>query len=120
MGEVPIFGICLGHQMIARALGGKTFKLKFGHHGGNHPVRDERTGKVYITTQNHGFNVNQETLPARDIEITFINLNDGTLEGIRHRKYPVFSVQFHPEAGPGPHDTRFLFDEFISMIEKDL
>jgi len=118
MGEVPIFGICLGHQMIARALGGKTFKLKFGHHGGNHPVRDERSGKVYITTQNHGFNVDQETLPARDIEITFINLNDGTLEGIRHKKYPIFSVQFHPEAGPGPHDTRFLFDEFLSLIEK--
>ncbi|MGQ9616464.1 MAG: glutamine-hydrolyzing carbamoyl-phosphate synthase small subunit [Spirochaetota bacterium] len=118
LGEVPIFGICLGHQMIARALGGKTFKLKFGHHGSNHPVRDERTGKVYITTQNHGFNVAQETLPAEDVELTFINLNDGTLEGLRHKKYPVFSVQFHPEAGPGPHDTRFLFDEFIAMVRK--
>lgn len=119
MGCVPIFGICLGHQMIARALGGKTFKLKFGHHGGNHPVRDERSGKVYITTQNHGFNVAQESLPLHDIELTFINLNDGTLEGLHHKKYPVFSVQFHPEAGPGPHDTRFLFDEFIAMIKRN-
>jgi carbamoyl-phosphate synthase small subunit len=118
IGEVPIFGICLGHQMIGQALGGKTFKLKFGHHGGNHPVRDERTGKVYITTQNHGFNVDTDTLDTGDIEKSFINLNDQTLEGLIHCKYPLFSVQFHPEAGPGPRDTMFLFDEFIDLIEK--
>jgi carbamoyl-phosphate synthase small subunit len=118
IGEVPIFGICLGQQMIGQALGGKTFKLKFGHHGGNHPVRDERTGKVYITTQNHGFNVDIDTLDMKDIRVSFINLNDHTLEGLKHRKYPLFAVQFHPEAGPGPHDTMFLFDEFIDLIKK--
>jgi carbamoyl-phosphate synthase small subunit len=111
-----VFGICLGHQIIGQVLGGRTFKLKFGHHGGNHPVRDERTGKVYITTQNHGFNVQRDTLDDRDIEPTFVNLNDHTLEGLRHRRLPLFSVQFHPEAGPGPHDTRFLFDEFLDMV----
>jgi carbamoyl-phosphate synthase small subunit len=116
LGRVPIFGICLGHQMIGQALGAKTFKLKFGHHGSNHPVRDERTGKVYITTQNHGFNVTENTLARKDIETTFLNLNDQTVEGLKHRKYPLFSVQFHPEAGPGPHDTLWLFDEFIGMI----
>lgn len=116
LGRVPIFGICLGHQMIGQALGAKTFKLKFGHHGSNHPVRDERTGKVYITTQNHGFNVTENTLDRKDIETTFLNLNDQTIEGLKHRKYPLFSVQFHPEAGPGPHDTLWLFDEFIGMI----
>jgi carbamoyl-phosphate synthase small subunit len=104
--------------MIGQALGGKTFKLKFGHHGGNHPVRDERTGKVYITTQNHGFNVDIDTLDMKDIRVSFINLNDHTLEGLKHRKYPLFAVQFHPEAGPGPHDTMFLFDEFIDLIKK--
>ena len=116
MGRVPIFGICLGHQMIGQALGAKTFKLKFGHHGSNHPVRDERTGKVYITTQNHGFNVDEDTLNPNEIETTFLNLNDHTVEGLKHRKHPLFSVQFHPEAGPGPHDTLWLFDEFIEMI----
>ena len=117
LGEVPIFGICLGHQMISQALGAKTFKLKFGHHGGNHPVRDERTKKVYITTQNHGFNVDDETLTREDIEVTFVNLNDHTIEGLKHRKHDLFSVQFHPEAGPGPHDTLWLFDEFLEMVE---
>jgi carbamoyl-phosphate synthase small subunit len=118
IGELPIFGICLGHQMIGQALGGKTFKLKFGHHGGNHPVRDERTKKVFITTQNHGFAVDPATLNAKDTEITFVNLNDGTNEGLRHKKLPLFSAQFHPEAAPGPHDTLSLFEEFLAMIGK--
>jgi carbamoyl-phosphate synthase small subunit len=118
IGEVPVFGICLGHQIIGQALGGKTFKLKFGHHGGNHPVRDERTNKVYITTQNHGFAVDPGTLKGKDVEITFVNLNDRTNEGMRHKTLPLFSVQFHPEAAPGPHDTLALFGEFLEMIAK--
>lgn len=118
LGEVPIFGICLGHQMLVLALGGETFKLKFGHHGGNHPVKDLKTGKISITVQNHGFCVDIKTLPKRDIEITHMNLNDGTLEGIRHKKMPAFSVQFHPESAPGPHDAQYLFDEFISLMER--
>jgi len=117
IGKIPIFGICLGHQIIGQALGAKTFKLKFGHHGGNHPVRDERTSRVFITTQNHGFAVDTEDLKDTDVEITFINLNDFTLEGMKHKKYPLFSVQFHPEAAPGPHDTLFIFDEFINMMK---
>ncbi len=117
IGKVPMFGICLGHQIIGQALGAKTFKLKFGHHGGNHPVRDERTGKVYISTQNHGFAVEIEDLKNKDVELTFINLNDFTLEGMKHKRYPLFSVQFHPEAAPGPHDTLFIFDEFIEMVK---
>ena len=118
LGKVPIFGICLGHQILGQALGGKTFKLKFGHHGANHPVKDTRTGKVSITVQNHGFCVDIDSLNANDIKITHINLNDNTLEGIRHLKLPAFSVQFHPEAAAGPHDAGYLFKEFIKLMEK--
>lgn len=119
IGKIPIFGICFGHQMLGLALGGKTFKLKFGHHGGNHPVKDLKTGKVHITVQNHGFCVDIDSLNKEDIEITHINLNDKTLEGIRHRKLPIFSVQFHPEASPGPHDARYMFTEFVEMMEQN-
>jgi carbamoyl-phosphate synthase small subunit len=118
LGRIPLFGICLGQQIIGLALGGKTYKLKFGHHGANHPVRDARTGKVYITTQNHGFNVDPDTLPPEEIEKTFVNLNDSTLEGMAHRTLPLMSVQFHPEAGPGPHDTLGVFDEFLTLVGK--
>ncbi len=115
LGKLPIFGICLGHQIMGLALGAQTFKLKFGHHGANHPVKDFRTGKIEITSQNHGFSVDPETL-GEDVEITHLNLNDDTIEGIRHTKYPAFSVQYHPEAAPGPHDSRYLFDEFTSLM----
>jgi carbamoyl-phosphate synthase small subunit len=118
IGKIPIFGICLGQQILGLALGGKTYKLKFGHHGANHPVKDLRTEKVYITVQNHGFCVDINSLNKKDIEITHINLNDNTLEGIRHKKFPVFSVQFHPEASAGPHDANYLFEEFITMMKK--
>ncbi len=118
LGRVPLFGICLGQQMLGQAMGGKTFKLKFGHHGGNHPVKDLKSGKVAITVQNHGFCVDIDSLPKRDIEITHINLNDKTLEGIRHRTMPVFSMQFHPEAAPGPRDAEYVFDEFVEMMRK--
>ena len=118
IGKLPIFGICLGHQMLGLALGGKTYKLKFGHHGANHPVKDLRTGKVSITAQNHGFCVDIDTLNKKEVEITHINLNDNTLEGLKLKKLPVFAVQFHPEASPGPHDAGYLFDEFIMMIKK--
>jgi carbamoyl-phosphate synthase small subunit len=114
---IPIFGICLGHQILGQAVGGRTFKLKFGHRGANHPVRNERTGKVEITTQNHGFAVDPTTLPA-DIELSHINLNDQTLEGMRHKRLPVFSVQYHPEASAGPHDSLYLFNEFRAMMKK--
>lgn len=117
--KLPIFGICFGHQMLGLALGGKTYKLKFGHHGANHPVKDLKTGKVHITVQNHGFCVDIDSLNKEDIEITHINLNDHTLEGIRHKKLPIFSVQFHPEASPGPHDAWYMFDEFVEMMERD-
>jgi carbamoyl-phosphate synthase small subunit len=119
LGAVPVFGICMGHQMIGRALGAQTFKLKFGHHGANHPARDERTRKVYITTQNHGFAVDPATLPDDTAEVSFLNLNDQTNEGLRHRTLPLFSVQFHPEAAPGPHDTLSLFDDFLALCRPD-
>jgi carbamoyl-phosphate synthase small subunit len=117
LGRVPIFGICLGHQLCGLALGGKTFKLKFGHHGSNHPVKNLRTEKVEITAQNHGFGVDPDSLPAGDVEITHVNLNDHTNEGMRHRSLPLFSVQYHPEASPGPHDARYLFDDFVTMMD---
>lgn len=117
MGRVPIFGICLGHQLCGLALGGRTFKLKFGHHGSNHPVQNLRTRKVEITSQNHGFCVDPDSLPVGDVEITHVNLNDHTNEGMRHRSLPLFSVQYHPEASPGPHDARYLFDDFMKMMK---
>ncbi|MBU1045358.1 MAG: glutamine-hydrolyzing carbamoyl-phosphate synthase small subunit [Candidatus Omnitrophica bacterium] len=116
--KLPIFGICLGQQMLGLALGGKTYKLKFGHHGGNQPVKDLKTGKIDITVQNHGFCVDIDSLNKNDIEITHMNLNDKTLEGIRHKKLPIFSVQFHPESCPGPHDSAYLFANFGEMIKK--
>ncbi|MGB2868377.1 MAG: glutamine-hydrolyzing carbamoyl-phosphate synthase small subunit [Bacteroidota bacterium] len=116
IGKKPIFGICLGHQLLALALGGKTFKLKFGHRGANHPVKNLRTNEIEITSQNHGFAVDPGSLNPSEIEITHVNLNDGTNEGFRHRELPIFSVQYHPEASPGPHDSDYLFSAFIDMI----
>ncbi len=118
LGKVPMFGICLGQQMLGLAIGCRTFKLKFGHHGGNHPVKDTKTGKVYITVQNHGFCVDIDSLPKGDLEITHMNLNNQTLEGIKHKKLPIFSVQFHPEAGTGPHDAGYMLDNFVEMMEQ--
>jgi len=114
----PVFGICLGHQILGLALGGKTYKLKFGHRGANHPVKDLTTGKVDVTTQNHGFAVDIDSLAGKNVELTHINLNDQTLEGLRHKTLPVFSVQHHPEAAPGPHDAHDLFDRFVGMLNK--
>jgi carbamoyl-phosphate synthase small subunit len=115
--DVPVFGICLGHQILSLAMGGQTYKLKFGHRGGNHPVKDLETGKVEITSQNHGFAVDADTLPA-DVKVTHTNLYDGTVEGLRHVTRPVFCVQYHPEAAPGPHDADYLFRQFLDEMEK--
>jgi carbamoyl-phosphate synthase small subunit len=115
--DVPVFGICLGHQVLALAMGGSTYKLKFGHRGANHPVKELESGKVEITSQNHGFAVDPESLPA-DVRVTHVNLYDGTVEGLRHTKKPVFCVQYHPEASPGPHDADYLFRQFLDEMEK--
>jgi carbamoyl-phosphate synthase small subunit len=117
MGRVPVFGICLGHQLCGLALGGKTYKLKFGHHGGNHPVRNNTTGKVEITAHNHNFAVDPDSINANEVELTHVDLNDNTLEGLRHKTLPLFSVQYHPEAAPGPHDSHYLFRDFRKMME---
>jgi carbamoyl-phosphate synthase small subunit len=117
-GRVPIFGICLGHQLCGLALGGKTFKLKFGHHGSNHPVKNLLTSQVEITAQNHGFCVEPESLPSSEIEITHVNLNDHTNEGMRSKTMPLFSVQYHPEASPGPHDSHYLFAQFTDLMKE--
>jgi carbamoyl-phosphate synthase small subunit len=116
IGKTPVFGICLGHQVLGIALGGKTYKLKFGHRGANHPVLNKVTGRVEITSHNHGFAVDPDSLSSADIELTHFNLNDHTLEGFRHRREPAFCVQYHPEAAPGPHDSLYLFDDFIKMM----
>jgi carbamoyl-phosphate synthase small subunit len=118
IGRTPVFGICLGHQIIGLALGGRTFKLKFGHRGINHPVLNRRTGRVEITVQNHGFCVDPDSLKESEVELTHINLNDHTVEGLRSRSEPVFSVQYHPEAAPGPHDSRYLFDDFTALMKE--
>ena len=115
--DVPVFGICLGHQVLGLAMGGRTFKLKFGHRGANHPVKKLATGNIEITSQNHGFAVDPNSLPD-DVEVTHLNLYDGTVEGLRHRHHPVFCVQYHPEASPGPHDADYLFDDFLDLIER--
>jgi len=117
IGKTPVFGICLGHQILGLAFGGKTYKLPFGHHGANHPVLNRRTGKVEITSQNHGFCVDPDSLRDSDIEITHLNLNDQTVEGMRHRSAPVFCVQYHPEAAPGPHDSHYLFNDFAAAMK---
>ncbi|MDP8266855.1 MAG: glutamine-hydrolyzing carbamoyl-phosphate synthase small subunit [Candidatus Aceula meridiana] len=117
IGQIPIFGICLGHQILGLALGGKTYKLKFGHRGANHPVKDLAEDKIAITSQNHGFCVDTDSLPKGEVEVTHVNLNDQTVEGLIHKKYPLFCVQYHPEASPGPHDARYLFHTFINMMK---
>ncbi|ANY72120.1 glutamine-hydrolyzing carbamoyl-phosphate synthase small subunit [Paenibacillus ihbetae] len=118
LGEYPIFGICLGHQLFALAAGADTEKLKFGHRGGNHPVKDLASGRCYITSQNHGYTVNEESVKNTELEVTHINNNDKTIEGLKHKKFPAFSVQYHPEAAPGPHDSSYLFDQFLEMIRE--
>ena len=116
LGRVPIFGICLGHQILSLALNGSTYKLRFGHHGGNQPVLDANSGKVEITSQNHGFAVKENSL-LKEVVITHLNLNDNTVEGIKHKTFPIFSVQYHPEASPGPHDSDYLFNQFVNLME---
>jgi carbamoyl-phosphate synthase small subunit len=118
LGRVPVFGICLGHQLTGLALGGKTYKLKFGHHGGNHPVKNMSNGKVEITAHNHNFAVDPDSINVNEVELTHVDLNDQTLEGLRHKTLPLFSVQYHPEAAPGPHDSHYLFRDFRQMMEE--
>jgi carbamoyl-phosphate synthase small subunit len=117
LGKKPIFGICLGHQILGLAYGGTTYKLKFGHRGSNQPVKDLETGHIEITSQNHGFCVDLDSLDQEEVELTHINLNDNSLEGMKHKKYPAFSVQYHPENAPGPHDSLYLFDRFVEMMK---
>jgi carbamoyl-phosphate synthase small subunit len=112
----PVFGICLGHQLLAQAMGGSTYKLKFGHHGGNHPVANLEQGQIEITVQNHGFAVDMNSAEGLPLKLTHINLNDQTVEGLSHTELPIFSVQYHPEAGPGPHDSRYLFEKFTDLM----
>jgi carbamoyl-phosphate synthase small subunit len=118
LGEFPIFGICLGHQLFALACGADTEKLKFGHRGGNHPVKELESGRCYITSQNHGYTVKEESIAGTDLEVTHINNNDKTIEGLKHTRYPAFTVQYHPEAAPGPFDNGYLFDRFLDMIRE--
>ena len=117
LGKTPIFGICLGNQILGLALGGKTYKLKFGHHGANHPVKDFKGNRIAVTSQNHGFCVDMKSLDLNEVEVIHVNLNDQSVEGIRHKRFPAFSIQYHPEAAPGPHDAKYLFNQFIEMID---
>ena len=117
IGKAPIMGICLGHQVVGKVFGADTFKLKFGHRGANHPVRDEASGRVYVTAQNHGYAVADDGLTS-DIQVSHRNVNDGTIEGLRHTREPVMTIQYHSEASPGPHDSMYLFDRFLKMVDE--